>query len=83
MPKFYLQISGFKSGGTRIRTGDTIIFSRFRRPIGMRKTRVGKQIYVHGVSLDTTWFCSYCCATVDTPSVTLRGTGAGRIHSFA
>jgi len=37
----------FLSGGTRIRTGDTMIFSHFRRPIGMRKTRIGKRIYVH------------------------------------
>ena len=54
------------SGGTRIRTGDTMIFSHFRRPIGKRKTRVGKRICVHGVPLDTSWFCPYCCATVDT-----------------
>ena len=37
----------FISGGTRIRTGDTMIFSHMRRPLGMRKTRVGMRIYVH------------------------------------
>ena len=36
----------------------------------MRKTRIGKRIFVQGVPLDTSWFCPYCCATVDTPSVT-------------
>jgi hypothetical protein len=35
------------SGGTRIRTGDTMIFSHVPRPLGMRKTRIGKRIYVH------------------------------------
>jgi hypothetical protein len=50
----------FLSGGTRIRTGDTMIFSDFRRPIGMRICRIGKRIYVHGVPLDTSWFCPYC-----------------------
>jgi hypothetical protein len=52
--------STFSSGGTRIRTGDTMIFSHFRRPIGMRKTRVGKWIFVHEVPSDTSWFCPYC-----------------------
>src|SRR5215218_6634204 len=65
------------SGGPRIRTGDTMIFRHFRRPIGMRKTPIGKRICVNGVPLDTSWFCPYCCATVDTPLVTLRGTGRG------
>jgi hypothetical protein len=46
----------------------------------MRKTRVGKRIFVQGAPLDTSWFSPYCCATVDTPSVTLRGTGAGRVR---
>ena len=55
----------FRSGGTRIRTGDTMIFSHLQKPIGMRKTRIGKRIYVQGVPLDTIWFCPYCCATVD------------------
>jgi hypothetical protein len=57
-----------------------MIFSHMQEPLGMRKTRVGKRIYVHGVPLDTSWFCPYCCATVDTACVTLRGTGAGRVH---
>ena len=60
----------FRSGGTRIRTGDTMIFSHFRRPLGMRIRRIGKGIYVHGVPLDTSWFCPYCCATVDTAFLT-------------
>ncbi len=62
----------FRSGGTRIRTGDTMIFSHMQKPIGMRKTRVGIRIYVRRVPLDTSWFCPYCCATVDMASVTLR-----------
>jgi hypothetical protein len=33
---FYLQIGAFLSGGTRIRTGDTMIFSHMPRPLGMR-----------------------------------------------
>jgi hypothetical protein len=37
----------FRSGGTRIRTGDTMIFSHMQKPLGMRKTRVGKRICVH------------------------------------
>ena len=36
----------------------------------MRETRMGKRISVQGVPLDTSWFCPYCCATVDTSSVT-------------
>ena len=36
----------FRSGGTRIRTGDTMIFSHMQKPLGMRKTRVGKQVCV-------------------------------------
>src|SRR5215211_5944256 len=56
----------FRSGGTRIRTGDTMIFSHTQKPLGMRNTRIGKRIYVHGVPSDTTWLCPYCCATVDT-----------------
>jgi hypothetical protein len=48
------------SGGTRIRTGDTMIFSHMQKPLGMRKTRIGKEIYVHIVPLDTSWFCPYC-----------------------
>jgi len=42
----------FRSGGTRIRTGDTMIFSHVPRPLGMRKTPRCKRISVHGVSLD-------------------------------
>ena len=37
------------SGGTRIRTGDTKIFSHMQKPLGMRKTRIAKRIYVQGV----------------------------------
>jgi hypothetical protein len=66
----------FISGGTRIRTGDTMIFSHMQKPLGMRKTRIGKRICVQGVPSDTSWFCPYCCATVDTPLVTLRDTGS-------
>ena len=36
----------FVSGGTRIRTGDTMIFSHMQRPLGMRIHRIGKQISV-------------------------------------
>src|SRR5829696_5375456 len=39
----------------------------------MRKTRIGKRIYVQGVPLNTSWFCPYCCATVDTALLTLIG----------
>jgi hypothetical protein len=35
-----------ESGGTRIRTGDTMIFSHMQRPLGMRIYRIGKRIYV-------------------------------------
>ena len=42
----------------------------------MRKTRIGKRIYVQGVPLDTSWFRPYCCTTVDTVFVTLGGTGS-------
>ena len=42
VPVFYLQIGTFLSGGTRIRTGDTMIFSHIPRPLGMRKSRIGK-----------------------------------------
>ena len=37
---------------------------------------MGKRIYVHSVPLSTSWFCPYCCATVDTAYVTLGGTGS-------
>jgi hypothetical protein len=65
----------FLSGGTRIRTGDTMIFRHMQKPLDMRKIRVGKRIYVRRVPAGTTWFCPYCCATVDTAFVTLRGAG--------
>ena len=65
---FYLQISFFQSGGTRIRTGDTMIFSHMQKPLGMRKTRVAARISVQGEPLDTSCFCTYCCATVDMAS---------------
>jgi hypothetical protein len=68
----------FSSGGTRIRTGDTMIFSHMQKPLGMRKTRIGKRIRVYRVPLDTSWFCPYCCATVDTAYVTLSGAGTRR-----
>ena len=48
-----------------------MIFSHMQKPIDMRKTRVGKRIYVHRVPLGTALFCPYCCATVDTAFVTL------------
>jgi hypothetical protein len=50
----------FLSGGIRIRTEDTMIFSHMQKPLGMRKTRTGKRISVPGVPLDTSWFCPYC-----------------------
>ncbi len=71
------------SGGTRIRTGDTMIFSHFSGPIGMRETRTGKRICVHRVPSDTSWFCPYCCATVDTPLFTLRGSGSTTSNPIA
>jgi hypothetical protein len=52
-----------------------MIFSHIQKPLGMRKTRVGKRICVQGVPLDTTLFYPYCCATVDMDFATLRGTG--------
>ncbi len=42
-----------------------MIFRHIPRPLGMRQIRKGKRICVHGVPLDTSWFCPYCCATVD------------------
>ena len=44
-----------------------MIFSHMQKPLGMRKTRIGKRISVQGVPVGTIWFCPYCCATVDTP----------------
>jgi hypothetical protein len=54
-----------------------MIFSHMQKPLCMRICRIGKRICVHGVPLDTSWFCPYCCATVDTAVVTLRGAGSG------
>src|SRR5215218_11046669 len=70
----------FLSGGTRIRTGDTMIFSHIQKPLEMRKTRMGKRIYVQAVPLDTSWFCPYCCATVDTAFVTSAGQISASYH---
>ena len=42
----------------------------------MRICRIGKRICVHRVPLDTSWFCPYCCATVDMTFLTLRGAGS-------
>ena len=53
-----------------------MIFSHIQKPLGMRKTRVSRRICVHGVPVGTVLFCPYCCATVDTASVTLRATGS-------
>jgi hypothetical protein len=53
-----------------------MIFSHMQEPLGMRQIRIGKRIYVHGVPLDTSCFCPYCCATVDTAFVILGGTGS-------
>jgi hypothetical protein len=58
------------SGGTRIRTGGTMIFRHMQEPLGMRESRTAKQNPVHGVPSDISWFCPYCCATVDTAMVT-------------
>ena len=53
-----------------------MIFSHMQKPLGMRNSRIGKRIYVHGVPLDTSWFCPYCCATVDIYFANLRATGS-------
>jgi hypothetical protein len=37
----------------------------------MRETRMDMRISVHRVPFNATWFCPYCCPTVDTSSVTL------------
>ncbi len=57
---FYLQISFFQSGGTRIRTGDTMIFGQMPRRLGMQATLIGKRISVHRISLDVVRCRSYC-----------------------
>jgi len=71
-----------RSGGTRTRTGDTMIFSHMSRPLGMRFYRISKRISVHRVSLDIAWCRPYCCITVDMAFVTLRGTRS-RTHTSA
>jgi hypothetical protein len=53
-----------------------MIFSHIPKPLGMRICPIPKRIYVHRVPLDTSWFCSHCCATVDTALVIPRGTGS-------
>jgi hypothetical protein len=68
-----------RSGGTRIRTGDTMIFRHMRKPLGMRQILVGKPIYVRRVPVHTTWFYPYCCATVDTACV-IRETHDAYVH---
>jgi hypothetical protein len=50
----------FLSGGTRIRTGDTMIFSHIRRLLGMRVYRIPKRIFVHGVPSVVAWYRPYC-----------------------
>jgi hypothetical protein len=44
-------------------------FSHVQKPLGMRICRIGKRFSIQGVPLDTSWFCPYCCATVDTAFV--------------
>jgi hypothetical protein len=72
IPIFSAICRTFRSGGTRIRTGDTMIFGHVRKPLDMRICRIGMRIYVHRVPVDTSWFCPYCCATVDTAFVSLQ-----------
>jgi hypothetical protein len=45
--------TAFRSGGTRIRTGDTMIFSHIPRPLGMPQILIGKRFSVHRVSSNT------------------------------
>ena len=40
---------GFLEWRTRVRTGDTMIFSHIPRPLDMRIHRISKRICVHGV----------------------------------
>jgi hypothetical protein len=47
-----------------------MIFSHMQKPLGMRIYGIPMRIYVQGVPLDASWFCPYCCATVDTAFVT-------------
>jgi hypothetical protein len=72
---FYLQNAHFYGGGTGIRTGDTMIVRHMQKTLGMRQILIGERIYVHVVPSDTSWFCPYCCATVDTACVTLGPCG--------
>ena len=44
----------------------SMVFRSKQESLGMRNSRVGKRIYVQGVPSDTSWFCPYYCATVDT-----------------
>ena len=46
---------------------------QMQKPLGMRICRIGKRIYVQGVPLDTSLFCPYCCATVDTAFARANG----------
>ena len=57
----------FLSGGTRIRTGETMIFSHVPRPLGMQQNCLGKRITVYRVSLDIAWCRRYCCPTIARP----------------
>ncbi len=67
---FYLQNARFsKWRDPETRTGDTMIFSHIQKPLGMRKPRMGKRNYVQRVPLGTSWYRSYCCASVDTAFV--------------
>jgi hypothetical protein len=56
---------------------------QMQKPLGMRIHRISKRIYVHGVPLDTSWFCPYCCATVDMPSSLFRAPEAERVSLLA
>jgi hypothetical protein len=51
--RFEREFLSLESGGTRNRTGDTMIFSHIPRPLGMRETRISKRIRDHRVPLDT------------------------------
>jgi hypothetical protein len=55
-----------------------MIFSHMQKPLGMRKTPIGKRICVHEVPLHTSLFCPYCCATVDPLSSLLEALEAER-----
>jgi hypothetical protein len=70
------RLSTWGSGGTRTRTGDTMIFSHVLRPLAMRFYRISERISVHRVSLDIARCRPYCCTTVDIPLFTMRSTGS-------